>query len=89
MRDAALNMATPRFLRVVGGFGGWDLENGWISPQLGELNPDHNETLNGQSSLPHIKPRLELLTSAFQLLHSSFEVVNKKLDLRAYRHQAT
>ncbi len=56
------------FYTLAMGFGGWDLDNERVAPQVGALNLDHHETWDGQSSLPFFSASLELLTSLCQFL---------------------
>ncbi len=73
-------MATPKTVFTVG-LGGWDLDNEWVAPQLGALNLDNHETLDGQSSLPFFSACLELLTSLCQFRPFFFGAVEMKINL--------
>ncbi len=58
------------------------MDNEWVAPQVGALNLDHHETLDGQSSLPFFSACLELLTSLCQFLPFYLGVVEMKINLQ-------
>ncbi len=57
------------------------MDKEWVAPQVGALNLDYHEVLDGQSSLPFFSACLELLMSLCQLLPFFFGAVEMEINL--------
>ncbi len=54
------------------------MNNEWVSPQVGALNLDNHEILDGQSSLPFLSVCLEPLMNLCQFLPFPFGAAEMK-----------